>query len=327
MASTSQRTACELGHTVNVRPIFDWTCVGKTLKDASSFPVESNPPRPCPKRCSQHTSCGDCLASAGGEGGWHECRWSSALSEEDLVDRFSVDLWKHVECPATFIAKQPIVCVTHDVAGVVCMPQVPMEGASVCVEGTGAPQVDLVGQLPSSCMVILCLKDEHHAFCTISNVSYWLQTLGSEVYWYYFVRPPENECTNGHHTCDAEREECVDTPDGFECVCKQGYAISSNSSSTGTGGTSNGNPMCEPVCPEGCDQGQCVRPNECKCNFGYVGLNCSILCHCNGHSDCAGPDHLDVCTKCHNHTKVRRRQQFIFSLSAVIELKLFVLVI
>lgn len=73
------------------------------------------------------------------------------------MDRFSVDLWKHVECPATFIAKQPIVCVTHDVAGVVCMPQVPMEGASVCVEGTGAPQVDLVGQLPSSCMVILCL--------------------------------------------------------------------------------------------------------------------------------------------------------------------------
>lgn len=136
-----------------------------------------------------------------------------------------------------------------------------------------------------------------------TNVSYWLQTLGNEVDWYYFVRPPENECTNGHHTCDSEREECVDTASGFECICKQGYAISSSGSKSSGVGGSAGNPMCEPVCHEGCDQGKCVRPNECKCNFGYVGRNCSTLCHCNGHSDCAGPDHLDVCTKCHNNTK------------------------
>lgn len=73
------------------------------------------------------------------------------------MDRFSVDLSKHVECPAMFMAKQPIACVTHGVAGVVCVPQVPMEGASACVEDTGGPQVVLVGQPLSSCMVILCL--------------------------------------------------------------------------------------------------------------------------------------------------------------------------
>ncbi|XP_037559962.1 multiple epidermal growth factor-like domains protein 8 [Dermacentor silvarum] len=294
----------ELGHTVNVRPIFDWTCVGRTLKDASSFPVESNPPRPCPKRCSQHTSCTECLASAGGEGGWHECRWSSALAE----------------------------CMTPSYVGLRCEGGACGQVLGGSVEACGVP-CHVHGQAahclrdprcgwcglraPGANGRGLCMRGGHrgptggscgpasvflHGHPLPANVSHWLQTLGSEVYWYYFVRPPENECTNGHHTCDAEREECVDTPDGFECICKQGYAISSNSTSAVTGGSA-GSPMCEPVCPEGCDQGQCVRPNECKCSFGYVGRNCSILCHCNGHSDCAGPDHLDVCTKCHNHTK------------------------
>ncbi|KAH7935657.1 hypothetical protein HPB52_011444 [Rhipicephalus sanguineus] len=78
-ARALSREQGELGHTRKVRLIFDWTCVGKTLKGASSLPVESNPPRPLPK-C-QQTSCADCLAIAGGEGGWHKCRWSSALSE------------------------------------------------------------------------------------------------------------------------------------------------------------------------------------------------------------------------------------------------------
>lgn len=59
--------------------------MGRTLKDASSFPVESNPPRPCPKRCGQHRSCAGCLASAGGEGGWQECRWSDALAQVSLA--------------------------------------------------------------------------------------------------------------------------------------------------------------------------------------------------------------------------------------------------
>ncbi|KAH7976411.1 hypothetical protein HPB52_013153 [Rhipicephalus sanguineus] len=142
-----RRGGGELGHTLQVRLIFDWTCGGKTLKGASSFPVESNPPRPLPK-C-QHTSCAVCLASAGGEGGWHKCRWSSALSQEGLVDQFLVDLSKHVGCPAMFMAaKQPIACVTHGVAGVVCVPQVPVEEASSCMEAQGTHKQFLCGPAP-----------------------------------------------------------------------------------------------------------------------------------------------------------------------------------
>lgn len=53
----------------------------------------------------------------------------------------------------------------------------------------------------------------------------------------------------------------------------------------------------------GCVKGQCVEPNVCSCNFGYVGSNCTIQCECNGHSDCAGPDQLTDCLSCKNNTQ------------------------
>lgn len=60
--------------------------------------------------------------------------------------------------------------------------------------------------------------------------------------------------------------------------------------------------ICVPMCTQGCVRGTCIEPNVCRCDFGYVGANCSIQCQCNGHSNCAGPDRLDVCLECHNNT-------------------------
>lgn len=33
-----------------------------------------------------------------------------------------------------------------------------------------------------------------------------------------------------------------------------------------------------------------------------MGANCSIQCLCHGHSECEGPDKLDHCIACQNHT-------------------------
>lgn len=55
----------------------------------------------------------------------------------------------------------------------------------------------------------------------------------------------------------------------------------------------------------GCVRGQCIQPNKCLCDFGYVGANCSIQCQCNGHANCEGPDKLDKCLECHNNTMVK----------------------
>ncbi|XP_037078652.1 LOW QUALITY PROTEIN: multiple epidermal growth factor-like domains protein 8, partial [Pollicipes pollicipes] len=108
------------------------------------------------------------------------------------------------------------------------------------------------------------------------------------VSWNYTACPAENECANGHHTCHPDSEVCVDQPVGFTCQCSSGYVLSGDT--------------CRPVCEQGCKQGTCVEPNRCRCDFSYVGASCSRRCQCNGHSDCAGDDQLDVCLQCHNNT-------------------------
>lgn len=44
-----------------------------------------------------------------------------------------------------------------------------------------------------------------------------------EFSWHYVRCPPENECTNGHHTCSPKSEKCFDSEEGFECMCGDGY--------------------------------------------------------------------------------------------------------
>lgn len=51
----------------------------------------------------------------------------------------------------------------------------------------------------------------------------WTDKVTSEAHWMFFTCPPENECTNGHHDCDIEREICVDLQEGFRCECREGY--------------------------------------------------------------------------------------------------------
>lgn len=68
--------AGEVGRTLSLIPIYDWNCVVKSLLDATPYMIESSPPKSCPMRCYQYTTCKDCLNSLGGEGGSQECVWS-----------------------------------------------------------------------------------------------------------------------------------------------------------------------------------------------------------------------------------------------------------
>uniref|UniRef100_A0A1I8HNH6 EGF-like domain-containing protein n=1 Tax=Macrostomum lignano TaxID=282301 RepID=A0A1I8HNH6_9PLAT len=113
--------------------------------------------------------------------------------------------------------------------------------------------------------------------------------------WHFDACPPENECENGHHNCDLERQVCVDQIDGFRCECRPGY------------NWNNATRICEPVCTRGCNatQGRCTKPDVCTCLFGYTGDTCDVACDCNGHSNCAGPSPADraTCLSCHNNTR------------------------
>ncbi|KRF97614.1 uncharacterized protein Dwil_GK17064, isoform B [Drosophila willistoni] len=43
---------------------------------------------------------------------------------------------------------------------------------------------------------------------------------------------------------------------------------------------------CVPHCSEPCDHGRCIAPEKCKCDHGYGGPACDIICRCLNNSSC-----------------------------------------
>ncbi|KAI1289297.1 Multiple epidermal growth factor-like domains protein 8 [Halotydeus destructor] len=82
---------------------------------------------------------------------------------------------------------------------------------------------------------------------------------------------------------------CHEGAENGTCECEQGY--------TNDGG------QCRPHCSKGCVHGKCSSPNNCQCNFGFVGLDCSFDCKCNGHSSCPSPNRVTECLECKNNTQ------------------------
>ena len=167
-----------------------------------------------------------------------------------------------------------------------------LSGEGVCVEGT---QDDLTS--PSFCQDALLRHNHESSNLVVTTKKKELlheQNLTSN--WNLFSCPAENECLNGHSQCHLDTQICVDTPDSYECHCKPGFqnrAVSGNDAAADS---------CEPVCTQGCHFGSCVSPDVCRCHFSYTGESCDQPCQCHGHSECTGPDRLDVCLKCHNNT-------------------------
>ncbi|ESO94412.1 hypothetical protein LOTGIDRAFT_145046, partial [Lottia gigantea] len=135
--------------------------------------------------------------------------------------------------------------------------------------------------------------------CSVENISIDMSDIpgigANTVSWSFGQCPPENECINQHDSCDRETQNCIDTTTFYVCQCKEGYIHTGKS--------------CEPVCHQGCDHGTCVRPDRCKCHFGWVGDNCSVECQCNKHSNCRSTTEPSVCLDCQNNTQGAQCQE------------------
>ncbi|KAK3860683.1 hypothetical protein Pcinc_033276 [Petrolisthes cinctipes] len=292
-----------LGHyNLEEKPsINNWNCVNTTIQQHLSYPVESSPPGQCPLRCHNHTTCTSCLNATGAEGGWHKCYWSPFLKEClapsyvplrcvggtcGLVLTGGPD-----QCPQPCgHFTQCSQCLAQPQCGW-CSLNTEIGGLGICAEGLlEGPRGDSCRDMNFSPLISNTTMVALHGLRQNARL-YPKATREArpEVSWNYAACPPENECFNGHHTCDNRSQVCVDRVMGYDCVCAPGYNM-----------TEEGH--CIPVCSQGCVYGSCVQPDNCTCNFGYVGHNCSIKCQCNGHSNCAGPDQLDVCTECFNNT-------------------------
>uniref|UniRef100_A0A1B0CSP3 Multiple epidermal growth factor-like protein 8 n=2 Tax=Lutzomyia longipalpis TaxID=7200 RepID=A0A1B0CSP3_LUTLO len=259
-----------------------WQCVATELVEEEKWtPIAGA----CPPRCNIHRNCSTCLAAHTSEGGWEHCLWSTQLNEcispsyQPLYCAGGVCglVLTHedpLNCPEPCSSfTQCSTCLRHAHCG--WCSREGSEGDGVCTEGS----IESPTEYPAASTCDIIYASRHN----ITNVD-----PEDEFKWYYVQCPPENECINGHHTCNPKSEQCVDLMIGYECICGVGFREDQGE--------------CTPVCTQGCVRGNCIEPNLCECHFGYVGANCSIQCQCNGHSNCGGPDRLDECLECHNNT-------------------------
>ncbi|KAG7161272.1 Multiple epidermal growth factor-like domains protein 8-like [Homarus americanus] len=292
----------EVGYTLHIMPIYNWSCVKSMIQRHSSYLEETSPPRKCPVRCHYHTTCHECLSAKGAEGGWQQCYWSPSLKEclspSYIALRCLGGTCGRIltgdegQCPRPCEEfTQCSQCLSQPQCGW-CALDTPVGGLGLCTQGL------LEGPHVGTCHN----RDFSHFIANDSVSSLHGLGLNARLYqdpvgvittppksWHYDVCPKEDECKNSHHTCDDKSQSCVDVEEGYECVCAPGYNM-----------TENGD--CIPVCSQGCVFGTCIEPNNCTCNFSYVGTDCSIKCNCNGHANCEGPDKLDVCLECFNNT-------------------------
>uniref|UniRef100_A0A0K2SV94 Multiple epidermal growth factor-like domains protein 8 n=1 Tax=Lepeophtheirus salmonis TaxID=72036 RepID=A0A0K2SV94_LEPSM len=278
---------------VNESPIYDWNCEQKRVIDHGLIFLkeqQNDDPESCPAPCDSYHDCNKCLSSTGAEGGWSECRWSIKLNECISPGYLQLRctggncgriLKRGDMCPISCSQRTNCkTCLQRSDCGWCSFSSSPLTGIGVCLQGEIHDSIN---------NKVYCLSNSTLGFSQ-NILSNSLFSTSSSNKWNIEMCPPENECSNNHHDCDPDSEMCIDTELSYKCVCNEGY----EKKVSGEG--------CKPICSQGCLYGKCIEPGVCKCDFSYVGLDCSKQCQCNGHSDCESPERLDVCISCQNNT-------------------------
>ena len=127
-----------------------------------------------------------------------------------------------------------------------------------------------------------------------------------------------NECSVGTHDCSDANSRCINTQGAFKCECYSGYDLNSNGrtctkrcpSGCLHGACSRirvfftwyykcqcdsgwkGVACNEPICRQGCSNGQCLKPDQCVCKQGWTGASCNIPICSRGckHGTCDFPE-------------------------------------
>ncbi|XP_049313887.1 multiple epidermal growth factor-like domains protein 8 [Bactrocera dorsalis] len=255
-------------------------CITKELVEQNQYRIIGE----CPMPCHIYKNCSTCLNNY--DENPKDCKWSTMLNScispqsQPLLCAGGVcglvlEMNETSHCPEPcHVYDHCSTCLEHAHCGWCARDG--FNGDGICTEGS----LENKQEYPSgsTCDLIYTSRRNDSQLTPADVVS-----------WHYVKCPAENECTNGHHNCNPISERCIDTDVGYTCQCGEGYR--------------DENGTCLPVCSQGCVRGKCIKPDNCTCDFGYVGANCSIQCLCNGHSNCGGPDRLDVCLECHNNTK------------------------
>merc|ERR1712086_434815 len=110
--------------------------------------------------------------------------------------------------------------------------------------------------------------------------------------WNWWECPDVDECKSAvdkcgtNATCHNEDNRMWNASDnGYHCTCHPDFRLQTDGFTC--------NPRCDKF---GCVHGTCVKRDDCACNLGFYGKNCSFDCGCNQHSTCSeGPGRCDLC--------------------------------
>lgn len=222
--------------------------------------------------CDSFRNCSSCLLTQ------NNCRWSTQL-EQCISTQF-----------------QPLICGVGGICGLVLQPKEISycpekcaihnscskclrhahcgwcsktsnntemgDGDGICTEGS----LESPSEFPSASTCDIIYANQKNVSINPSD----------EFIWNFIHCPPENECLNGHHNCDALSERCIDRLIGYGCECADGFETQLRNLITDDAVDAETHEKCIPKCTQGCVRGRCTEPDTCTCDFGYTGLNCSI---------------------------------------------------
>ncbi|XP_075266243.1 multiple epidermal growth factor-like domains protein 8 isoform X4 [Convolutriloba macropyga] len=307
---------------INSRPIFDWSCQKYYTNIVTKNDLDfggSSTLETCPKRCSEYLDCKSCLDAPGGsDSGWRSCFWATGLDRCisptfepvlcldgvcDMVVRGSAE-----QCPKPCESfSRCIDCVNMRHCGYCSLQSSNPEigGRGICLAGNLDGPNSEGGRCTSDSVISAFIQERDESANSGSRGGYGppIGQLPGEFdglsghQWGYQSCSDENECRNGHHDCDLDREECKDCKRdkeschlGYLCLCKEKYK------------RNNTNNICEPQCDPACGpHGTCSAPDVCDCDFGFAGETCMEECQCNGNSNCdieKTSESPKYCTKC-----------------------------
>ena len=199
-------------HAEGQRFVYNWNCMKKSTVDRLSETGLLVAPLTCPTPCSSRTGCEACLAQP--EDGL-DCVWSEQSKSCIAASAAPLQCFGGADCGRLHVDQCPPPCSSFSncksclgEGGLACgwCAEDTVTGKGMCSEGrTTAPL---------------------HETCESGDKANMIQ--GSEKEsspsssWNFLQCPPENECLNGNHDCDEHSEDCIDTKDSYECVCKEG---------------------------------------------------------------------------------------------------------
>lgn len=137
----------------------------------------------CPSPCNQRNNCKQCLTNSASVGSHSTCLWNP-LENLCMDSQFS-----------------SLLDVTH-LGQLITDPQ-------SCLIGCSNYTSCLACQAQPHCGWLYDERSAGSGLGVCSEVSRQ-QSAASNSTWSFFKCPPENECLNGHHTCDQQVEVCVD---------------------------------------------------------------------------------------------------------------------